>query len=150
MVSRFGCLAGLAAALLAAGCEPAPTGRIEVRDAWVRLPAAPGAPAAGYFAAEGGKGWQYLIRVETPAAGRVEMHESISGAHASMRPLPLAEFDPAGKLAFAPGGKHLMLFGFDPALKPRATIPLSFHFADGPPVTAAARLVGAGELPPGE
>ncbi|MGN6818284.1 MAG: copper chaperone PCu(A)C, partial [Sphingomonas sp.] len=47
---------------------------------------------------------------------------------------------------FAPGGKHVMLYG----LKAQAggTVPLTFTFADGAKITAQAKVVGAGDSAP--
>jgi copper(I)-binding protein len=58
---------------------------------------------------------------------------------------------PAGEtIAFAPGGKHLMIFGLDPKLKPRDRLRLTFRFRAAPPVEAEARLVGPADGPPGD
>ena len=60
-------------------------------------------------------------------------------------PLPAGE-----KIAFEPGGKHLMIFGLDPKLKPRDRLRLTFKFRVAPPVEVEARLVGPADGPPGD
>ena len=62
----------------------------------------------------------------------------------SMQAIPSAAFEDGKPLAFAPGGKHLMLFNLDPALKPGDKIPLTFRFAKAPPVTVEADVLGPG------
>ena len=63
---------------------------------------------------------------------------------ASMR--PLARIDVRyGEIVFAPGGRHLMLFGVDPALKPGDQIPLVLHFSNKGVAAVSARVIGPGE-----
>jgi copper(I)-binding protein len=117
--------------------------------AWIRLAARPDLPASGYFEATATGKVGPLLSVSAPAA-RVEMHESMTTGHmSSMKPIDAASFE-NGKLAFAPGGKHLMLYGLAPGLKPGGTLPLDFRFQGLPPVTVTARLVGPGDPAPGD
>ena len=61
----------------------------------------------------------------------------------TMAPLPQADL-PAGKtVAFAPGGKHVMLFDLDPATAPGGQVRLHFTFADGRTIDAAFPAVAA-------
>jgi hypothetical protein len=109
-----------------------------VSGAWVRLPAAAGRPAAGYFEIQGRPG-DALVSVSSPAAGRVEMHSMTSdGGVMRMRAESRLDLDSAGRLVLAPGGNHLMLFDLDPALRPGARIPLTLSFASGASVTVNA------------
>jgi copper(I)-binding protein len=48
------------------------------------------------------------------------------------------------RLTFKPGGKHAMLFGLDPALKPGAKVSLTFTFEPAPPVKVEAIVHGPG------
>ena len=137
----------MAAALLA-GCgqRAAP----QVDDAWVRLPAVAGRPAAAYFTLKAGDRPLTLLSVRTPAAIRSELHESMKGHGAMMTMAPLAQVAvPAGAtLAFAPGGRHVMLFDVNPALKPGGQTELILAFADGTTITAGAALRGAADPAP--
>lgn len=112
-----------------------------VTDAVVRLGVVPGRPAAGYLTINGGARADRLLGVSSPVA-RVEMHETLM-ANGRMRMAPLEMLDvPAGqRIAFAPGGKHLMLFGLPASLKPGDDLRLVFTFekAGAVPVTAVAR-----------
>jgi copper(I)-binding protein len=139
-----------AAAFLLAGCSrEAEAPSVEVKAAWLRLPAVPGGAAAGYFEAEANRSGQILVAAAIPGA-RVEMHESMTANHmTTMQPLATAPF--AGKrLSFAPGGKHLMVFGLAGDATPGTTVPLTLRFKSAPPVTVAAKLVAAGQSAPGD
>lgn len=142
----------LAAATLASCQQPAAT---KVDQAWVRLAAAPGRPAGGYFTLTGGATDRTLIGVTSTAAGRIELHETMamSGGHAShgamtMRPVGQVAVPAGGTIVFAPGGKHLMLYDVKPGVKSGTTLPLEFRFADGRALTVAAQVITAGDPPP--
>lgn len=128
----------------------APEKQLYVSDAWVRLAAVPGRPAAGYFTLHGGPADATLINVSTDVAIRTEMHESKMAAGGGMtmdavRSVPV----PALKtVAFAPGGKHLMLFDVNPGVKPGAVVTFTLSFADGLRIQQDARVVAAGDPPP--
>ena len=140
----------VAVALLAAGCQQAPA-ETQVEGAWVRLPAVSGRPGAAYFTIRGGSKGDTLLQVSTPAALRTELHETMDHEGAkSMRPIRDVAVPAGGTLAFAPGGKHVMLFDLGPQVKPGDTIPLSLAFAGGRTIEAQAKVVGAGDSPPGQ
>ena len=139
----------LAAFLLASGCNQTPSTEVEVTNPVVRLPAVPGRPGAGYFMLTAPQDRVALTAVTTPAAERVEMHETMAeGTMASMRPVRRIEV--GRPIAFAPGGRHLMLFGVSPELKAGDTTDLTFQFEQGAPVTVSARVIGAGDSLGGE
>lgn len=138
-------LALFAAPLLLAACHG---GRVapKVVDAWVRLPAVAGQPAAAYFMLKGGRAPERLVKIETTLAARTEMHASMTGAGGMMTMTPLSGVDlPAhGHIAFAPGGNHAMLFGLDRVIVPGTSVPLRFGFASGRTAEAEAKTVAAG------
>ncbi len=146
MKTRWLGLMGIAVAL--SGCQAAPS----VHDAWVRLPAVPGRPAAAYAEVKGGATDTAVVRISTPAAGRSEMHLSSNDAagHMSMTPIDAAALRAGQTASFAPGGMHVMLFDLRDDLRIGGTIPLTFHFRDDEvrPITVDARLVGAGDPAP--
>jgi copper(I)-binding protein len=120
---------------------------VSAGKAWVRLAAVPSNPSAAYFTLKGGPKDATLTGVSTPAALRSEMHESMNaGGVMSMAPLKLVALRAGGEVTFAPGGKHVMLYG----LKAPAggSVPLTFTFADGKTLTAQAKVVGAGDSAP--
>ena len=139
-----------AAALSLASCHrDSGSPSVTVKRAWVRLPALAGGAAAGYFTARANRD-DALVSVGAPNA-RVELHESMShGGMTMMRPLAALPLPAGEKIAFEPGGKHLMIFGLDPKLKPRDRLRLTFKFRVAPPVEVEARLVGPADGPPGD
>jgi copper(I)-binding protein len=144
-----GRLAFLAPLLLLAACH----GRSadpKVTQAWVRLPAVAGQPAAAYFTIQGGKADEKLIRIESTLAKKTEMHRSMTGSHGMAMMTPLAEVAvPAGKtVTFAPGGMHAMLFGLDKVIVPGTAVPLRFGFSSGRTAEAEAKTVAAGDDAP--
>ncbi len=144
MKTRWAALVG--AALMLAGCQKGPI----VSDAWVRLPAVPGRPAAAYATIQsGGSADHVLVAVTSPAIARAELHESMAGhgGMMSMQPIDRVAIG-RGVVTFAPGGRHVMLFGVSGDLRPGGTVPLTFRFADKEAVTVDAKLVGAGDPAP--
>jgi copper(I)-binding protein len=116
---------------------------------YVRLAAVPGRPAAAYLALpiHGDRG--ALVSVASPQAARVEMHETMSaGTTASMRPLARIPVRDGDMLAFSPGGRHLMLFGVAPAIRPGGRLTLILSFERGPPLPLDVAVIAAGgEIP---
>lgn len=116
-----------------------------VIGAWVRLAAVPGRPAAGYFTVAAGATPIDLVAVASPLA-RIELHAmSMAGGVMRMDALPSVRIAAKARTSFAPGGSHLMLFDVPASVKPGATMPLAFRFADGTivKVDAAVRAAGA-------
>jgi copper(I)-binding protein len=135
----------LAAALaLLAGCDRSPSVRVD--DAIVTLPAVAGRPGAGYFRLETNAPPERVTGVATDAAERVELHETMArGGMSSMAAIASPAFDADGRLAFAPGGRHAMLFGMKPGLKPGDRVTLRFTFEKAPPVSVEAEVRGPGQ-----
>jgi copper(I)-binding protein len=120
---------------------------VSAGKAWVRLAAVPANPSAAYFTLRGGPKDATLTSVSTSAAVRSEMHESMNaGGVMSMAPLKLVALRAGGEVTFAPGGKHVMLYGLKAAAG--GSVPLTFTFADGKTLTTQARVVGAGDSAP--
>jgi hypothetical protein len=140
-------LAAGVAIIALAGCGGPP--RLHADQAWVRLAAVPGAPAAAYFTLHGGEEPAVLAGVATDAAVRAEMHQSMaSGPMTTMRPLARVDVPPEGEVDFAPGGRHVMLFDVDPRVKPGSIMPLQLRYAGGETERVLAQVVGAGDPAP--
>jgi len=123
--------------------------QLTVSDAWVRLGAVKGRPAAVYFTVHGGPRPATLISVTSDLAIRAEMHRSMSaGGMASMAPLPRVAVAAGADVAFAPGGRHVMLFDVNPRVKPGGTMTLTFTFANGDRIPLVTAAVGAGDPKP--
>jgi len=134
--------------LALAGCGEPRT--LAVRDAFVRLAAVEGRPAAAYFTLDGGATDATLVSVATDAAIRVELHESMaaSGGMMTMDAVRAVPVKAGATVAFAPGGKHAMLFDVNPRITPGTKVPLTFAFADGTRVRADAHVIAAGDPAP--
>lgn len=144
--------AALLALALLASCgsseEPAATAQ-RVTEAWVRLAAVDGRPGAAYFTLGGGPIGDTLIAVESPMVATIELHESVEReGRMTMTPLRSVDAPANGSVAFAPGGKHAMLFGIDPSVTPGTRIPLDFRFDSGRDVRINVATVAAGDDSP--
>jgi periplasmic copper chaperone A len=132
-----------------AGCGDGEPREAAATDAWVRLPAVPGRPGAGYLTLTGGSTPRRLVAVESPQAERVELHQSsMAGGRMTMRRLDGVDLGKDAKVTFAPEGNHLMLFGIRPEVAPGGTMRLSLRFEKGQPVTVDAAVVAAGDSAP--
>ena len=127
-----------------AACNPEPEApRVSVEEALVHLPAVKGRPGAAYFTLRTNNDPTRLTGVTSPSIERVELHDSVTTDGVSrMQKADSLTFGDA--LEFSPGGKHAMLFGLDPALKPGAKIQLTFTFEPAPPVSVEASVHGPG------
>lgn len=144
----FGAVALLVIAMVT-GTVPAAaaTATARVTSAWVRLAAVPGRPAAGYFTLSAGAAPVELTAVASPLA-RVELHGmSIAGGVMRMDRLPSVRVPAAASVRFAPGAAHLMLFDVPATVRPGATLPLTFAFADGAKLRVGATVRAAGAEP---
>lgn len=121
----FAWLLGVLLALPESHAAPPP---VTFENAWVRAPVPGQTVAAGYCDIVNHGAEAVAI---TAFAGplRVEMHETthVNGM-ARMRPLPRLNIAANATLSLRPGGKHLMLFGMDAALR---NVSLRATFANG-------------------
>lgn len=138
-------LAGLLTVLVLGACSPQSDG-VKVDGAWIRLPAVAGQPGAAYFTLHGGREAETLVSVSTRAADRAEMHESTQGADGVAKMTQIASLDlPVGsQVKFAPGGKHVMLFGMVANVHSGEKVPLTLRFASGHTATAVADVAVPG------
>ncbi|MEG3084939.1 copper chaperone PCu(A)C [Sphingomonas sp. PB2P12] len=133
---------GVAAMALASCSQPK---ELSVDGAWVRLGAVTGRPAAAYFTVHGGPTSATLISVTTDVAIKSEMHETMAkDGVTSMAPLSRVDIPANTDVAFAPGGRHVMLFNMNPGIKPADRVTLTFAFADGTRIINNATVVAAG------
>ncbi len=113
-------------------------------DAWVRLNPVPGRPSAGYLALSGGGQPDRLTGASAPGV-RIEMHDmSMAGGIMRMAKLDALPVPAGAAIRFAPGGKHLMIFGLAASAK---TLPITLRFASGGTVTVTAAVRAAGDAP---
>jgi copper(I)-binding protein len=114
----------------AAGAHEFHSGDLVIAHPWSR-PTAPGMPMGVAYLSitNNGKAEDTLIAASSPAAARVEMHETtISDGMARMRPLRQIVIGPGQSVQIAPGGIHLMLVDLKAPLALGASVPLTLIF----------------------
>lgn len=74
-----------------------------------------------------------LEKAESPVAGMVELHETVtSGSSSTMREVDGGFVIPkGGSFTLEPGGNHIMFMDMPKALLPGDEVPLTLHFSDG-------------------
>lgn len=134
----------LSAPLLLVGCaEPQP---LYVDGASISVAANADSPSAGYFTVHGGPEAVQLRAVTMDVAHRVEMHESVMDkGMMTMRPMEQVDIPAKSSVTFAPGGRHVMIFGLNPAVAKAGKADMTLIFSNGDRliVTAAVRAQGA-------
>jgi copper(I)-binding protein len=135
--------------LLVAGCSAQASTPV-ADDAYIRLAAVPGRPAAGYFELLGGAKDTVLVRVEAPGVSRAEMHGSRMTANGmvTMESLPTVPVPAKTDVGFAPGGRHVMLFDMPQSAAPGTNVPLTLRFSDGATAKVEAKVIAAGDVAP--
>lgn len=117
----------------AAHAGEAKLGAVTVRQPWSR-PAQAGMNGVGFMTiVNAGKTPVTLKGAESPAAGKVEIHQSsMAGGVMSMRRADEGVVIPAGgQVAFAPGGYHFMLLGLKSAQSAGQKVPVTLVFDKG-------------------
>ena len=119
---------------------------LAVSGAWSR-PAVAGTNGVGYLIVTNHGKADTLVKVESPLAARIEMHSSsMAGGVMSMKMQDRLAVPAGGKLAFGPGGYHLMLIGLTKTLKAGDQVPATLTFASGATVKTTL-AVGMGAAP---
>lgn len=119
----------VAAIVPAADRQAASAGKIRISGAWTR-PTAAGMPmGVAYFVIHNGGVADAVVAASTPAAARVEFHQTtLSDGMARMRPLPEIDVPAGATVAVAPGGIHLMLVELAAPLAVGTRVPLTLVF----------------------
>lgn len=146
----------MVAAVALSGCKdnPARPAVLQVLEGTIRPGATPDSPAAGYFTVEGGPAPVALVAVTADLAQRVEMHETRKDAATgmvSMAPLVRADIPAKGEVKFAPGGKHVMIWGINPAAVKAGRLPMVFVFTNNDRIVYDMRIIApeaAGDAAP--
>jgi hypothetical protein len=139
----------LALPFAVAACGRTPTEPVvTVENAVVTVPAIPGGSGAAYFTLTTNREASRLVAITSPSIRSIELHET-QERDGGTRMMPLqpgdATFDPSDPLRFAPGGKHAMLIGMDPSLRPGGKVALTFNVEPAAPVTVEAEVRGPGQ-----
>jgi copper(I)-binding protein len=121
------------------GAQAAP---FDVSGAWFR--SLPGKlPAGGYFTAQNNTGREVAITgASSDACGMLMIHQSSSkGGMTGMMMMEEVKVPAGGRIAFAPGGYHLMCE--QPKMKIGAKVPVTLHLAGGNSVAVTFEVRGA-------
>jgi len=121
-------------ALIGAVCALSATAHaqaVTVRDAWIRAPA-PGQQVAGAYMELLSRTTTTLLSVASPAAGRVELHNTtLEDGVMKMRLVGQIELPGGRPVKLAPGGVHVMLMDLKRPLKPGDKVPLTLKVEQG-------------------
>lgn len=121
-------------------------GTLGVTDAWIRV-APPGATMlAGYAKLKNtGDAPLTILTVQSPAFRMATLHETIvSDGMSKMRELHRLVIAAGESIAFAPGGKHLMLMDARQAINAGDRIEVTFLLTDGTRVKTYFDVVSTG------
>lgn len=132
-----------AALLVVAGCAadetdteqadapPLPENEIAIEDPWVR-PELPGGASAMYFRiANGTTAADTLVEVRTPAADSISIHETVQrGDTTRMQPVGPVPVPAQERVAFEPGGRHIMLMELNQSLDVGNNLIVDVSFAE--------------------
>jgi copper(I)-binding protein len=124
----------LLSALLGAGlpvhAHDYSTGQLHIEHPWSREmpPVAP--TAAVYFVVHNnGDQADRLLSLDTPVAGKAELHEHVhADGVMKMQQVPAVEIPAGGEVRFEPMGYHVMLFGVKQQAKAGGRFPLTLTF----------------------
>lgn len=108
------------------------TRAIQITNAYVRAPIASSTTATAYFhLSNTGSTAITLTAANSDSARSIELHEhQHENGTMKMRRINSVDVPPESTVVFEPGGKHLMLFGFD-AEDSKTQDQLSFEFSNG-------------------
>ncbi len=114
-----------------------------VTNAWVRPPAGPDRPAAGYLSITNPGGTpDALVGASSSIAMSVEIHETTtdSSGMTGMHPMPRLEIPAGGTVKLEPGGYHMMLMGTGDKLKIGDKIEITLQFEQAGTVVVEAEV----------
>ena len=132
----------LSLVFLAAMTVTANAAPFDITDAWFR--SLPGKlPAGGYFTVQNNTGREVAITgASSDACGMLMIHQSSNkGGMSGMSMMEEVKVPAGGKIAFAPGGTHLMCE--QPKMKIGVKVPVTLHLAGGNSVSVAFEVRGA-------
>ncbi len=136
----------LAALGALASCGQGPV--LAVHDAVVKLNPIDRNPSALYFTITGGPQNTTLEDVMSPSAIRVAMHETVRDPRTgvtAMKPLLRVAVPAKTDVKFAPGGKHVMLYGINLPARRLSEIGLTFVFGNGERIAVTAPIEAMGD-----
>ena len=104
--------------------------QVELNHAWARATAPGQEVGAAYLELKSATD-QTLVKVESPAAGSVEIHKmTMKNGVMEMRMLETLELPAGQTVKLEPGGFHFMLFDLKQPLKTGESVPLTLNLKD--------------------
>lgn len=129
---------------------PSFAAEIEISKAWLRASIGQSNVTAGYFTIENvGDQDDRLLKIQTSAAAKAEMHETSMGEGGMMRMRPMGDLAiSAGESAsFRAGGDHIMLTGLTAPIKAGDSIDLTLTFENAGNVVVAVPVARRNPFP---
>ena len=111
---------------------------IETSEGWTRATPPGTKVAVGYLTLRNtGKVKRELIKISSPVAQSISLHQSSVDASGVSRMWPIGKLElaPGEALRFDPNGRHLMLEGLGVALRAGQRVPVTLVFEQEAPVT---------------
>ena len=111
---------------------------IEASAGWTRATPPGTKVAVGYFTLKNtGKSRRELLKITSPAAKDITLHQSSVDANGVSRMWPVGKLElaPGEVMRFDPNGRHLMLEGLGAALVVGKRVPVTLVFENEKPVT---------------
>ncbi len=116
--------------MLSSGGAALAADAVSVSNPWVRA-TVPGQSVAGAYMDITAKARTALVAVESPVAGKAEMHTTtMDGGVMRMRPLEKLELPANKTVNLKPGGYHVMLIDIKRELKAGERVPLTLTLQD--------------------
>lgn len=129
--------------------QPGVAGPITVQHPWARASAGQSGNGAAFLSLAATGRADRLVSASTPAARRVELHETtMDGTIMRMRPVAGIDIAPGKPAELKPGGLHIMLMDLPAPLKVGESFPLTLTFANAPPLTVSVKVVPPGGAAP--
>jgi copper(I)-binding protein len=144
--------AAVLAALMRGSTVAGDTAAIQAQEAWARASIGTARPAAAYLTLTNtGETPVSVTDIETPVAGRAELHRTRSeDGVMQMVPAETVEIPPGGTVAMAPGGLHVMLMDLVRPLNEGERFALTLRLSDGREIKATVPILGPGSRGPEE
>ena len=124
---------------------------IVVEHPWARATPGGAKTGAAYLILfNNGDSADQLQGASTPVADKVQFHSTTEENGVShMREMHAIDLSPRSKVAFDPGGMHIMLVGLKQPLKEGQTFPLTLMFAKAGKVDVMVPVAKIGAMQPG-
>lgn len=121
---------------------------LTIEHPWARATIGQSKTGAAYLVVNnGGAEADRLIRVETAAAGRAELHtHSVEDGVMKMRQVQAIAVEPGSPAVLKPGGLHVMLFELKTPLQEGAHFPMTLVFEKAGAIEVEVAVEGIAEM----